>query len=111
MLESNRTVVAAVRDEGKARDVLPSSERLLVRSGVDVTDPSTFSDDLWEGVTQVVSAVGPTFSRTEQGPKYALSLVYQHAHARPELVLDSMWLLASVLVSNDVQPVVQTLCA
>ena len=74
MLESNRTVVAAVRDEGKARDVLPSSERLLVRSGVDVTDPSTFSDDLWEGVTQVVSAVGPTFSRTEQGPKYALSL-------------------------------------
>ena len=78
VLESNRTVVAAVRDEGKARDVLPSSERLVLRSGVDVTDPSTFSDDLWEGVTQVVSAVGPTFSRTEQGPKYALSLVNMH---------------------------------
>ena len=40
-----------------------------VLEAADVTDTSTFSEDLWRGVTQVVSAVGPTFQRTEEGPK------------------------------------------
>ena len=75
VLESNRTVVAAVRSGDKASDLLPKSERLVVKTGIDVSNPSTFPEDLWEGVTQVVSAVGPTFSRTEEGPKYAPKLV------------------------------------
>ena len=78
ILESQRTVVAAVREEGKAGDVLPEDERLVVKSGIDVTNPSTLGKDLFEGVTQVVSAVGPTFSRTEEGPKYAPFGVVHH---------------------------------
>lgn len=33
--------------------------RLFVKMGVDITDASTLSDELLEGVTQIVSAVGP----------------------------------------------------
>ena len=69
LVQANRSVVAAVRDPAKAEDVFQSISGDVAIEPADVTDTSSFTEDLWRGVTQVVSAVGPTFQRTEEGPK------------------------------------------
>ncbi len=35
--------------------------------GVDITNPSTLTADLFKGVTQVVCSVGPVYGRTPEG--------------------------------------------
>jgi hypothetical protein len=64
LLLAGRNVVAAARSADKAEvfaelepDSLPGT--LFIRTGIDITNPSTLSDELLEGVTQIVSAVGP----------------------------------------------------
>ena len=76
LLQANRAVVAAVRDPAKAEDLFQDASGSVAVEAADVTDPSTFSDSLWQGVSQVVSAVGPTFQRTEEGPKCAPHAAY-----------------------------------
>ena len=71
LLEANRSVVAAVRDPAKAEDLFSSAGGSVAIEAADVTDPSSFTEQLWQGVSQVVSAVGPTFQRSEDGPKCA----------------------------------------
>ena len=71
LVAANRTVVAAVRDPVKAEGLFHDASGSVAIEAADVTDPASFSDNLWQGVTQVVSAVGPTFQRTEEGPKCA----------------------------------------
>jgi hypothetical protein len=66
LLRSGRTVVAAVRTADKASEVFSALELqegrqaegkgdgiLFVQAGVDVTDESTLTPDLFAGVTQV----------------------------------------------------------
>jgi hypothetical protein len=64
LLAAGRDVVAAARSADKAEvfaelesDSAPG--KLFINTGVDVTDASTLGDELLEGVTQIVSAVGP----------------------------------------------------
>ena len=66
-------MVAAVRDPAKAEDLFATAGASVAVEAADVTDPSTFSDNLWQGVSQVVSAVGPTFRQSEDGPKCAFA--------------------------------------
>lgn len=78
LLAQGRTVVAAVRSPGRARDVFgkaglvegrqPGGAGILfVESGVDITNPDTLSPLMFEGVSQVVTAVGAVFGRTAEG--------------------------------------------
>lgn len=80
LLARGRTVVAAARGDGaKAREALASlgleegaqpgggGGALFVDAGVDVTDESTLTADLFEGVTQVVSALGGVTGRLPDG--------------------------------------------
>jgi len=78
LLRSGRDVVAAVRDASKLDAALAElqgevalteteKERLFVRAGVDVTDPATLSPDLFAGVQQVVTALGPIFGKLPEG--------------------------------------------
>lgn len=64
LLAAGRNVVAAARSAEKAEvfgELEPDSApgKLFIRTGIDVTDAATLSDELLEGVTQIVSAVGP----------------------------------------------------
>eukprot|EP00775_Hariotina_reticulata_P006495 gene6495-6723_t len=81
LVRSGRTVIAAARSAEKASEVFstaglkegyqqeeqPSSGILFVNSNVDVTDPSTLTAELFKGVTQVVSALGPVAGRLPDG--------------------------------------------
>ncbi|KIZ06137.1 hypothetical protein MNEG_1822 [Monoraphidium neglectum] len=80
LLRSGRTVVAAVRTADKASEVFSALELqegrqaegkgdgiLFVQAGVDVTDESTLTPDLFAGVTQVVSALGGVTGRLPDG--------------------------------------------
>jgi uncharacterized protein YbjT (DUF2867 family) len=72
LLAAGRNVVAAARSADKAEvfaELEPDSTpgKLFIRTGVDVTDASSLSDELLEGVTQIVSAVGPVFGCTPDG--------------------------------------------
>ena len=77
LLASGRTVVAAVRDSGKALDILgeqgvvegrnSSGGILFVEGSVDVTDSSSLTPELFSGVTSVVISTGAVFGRDEQG--------------------------------------------
>ena len=64
LLAAGRNVVAAARSAGKAEvfaELEPYSTpgKLFIKTGVDATDAATLGDELLEGVTQIVSAVGP----------------------------------------------------
>lgn len=64
LLAAGRDVVAAARSADKAEvfaELEPDNApgKLFIKTGVDVTDASSLSDELLEGVTQIVSAVGP----------------------------------------------------
>lgn len=71
--------MAAVRDEARAISAFEemgnikkgtqkdSDGILFVESGCDVTDPSTLTESLFEGVTQVVCATGAVFGRDAKG--------------------------------------------
>jgi hypothetical protein len=69
LLLENRTIVAAVRDENKAKEVLGrlvenfnSGSQLVIAGGIDVTEKATLAQsNLWEGVSQVAIALGPVF--------------------------------------------------
>lgn len=84
LLAAGRTVVAASRSEARASDVLlapagrgglglvpgrklPSGGALFLETGVDVTDPTTLPPQLFEGVTQVVLALGGVVGRLPGG--------------------------------------------
>ncbi|WIA12335.1 hypothetical protein OEZ85_012388 [Tetradesmus obliquus] len=84
LVRSGRTVIAAVRSADKAAEVFeaaglkegyqqPSGNGsgsfgiLITAAGVDVTNPATLSAELFEGVTQVVSALGPVAGRLPDG--------------------------------------------
>ena len=83
LLASGRDVVAAVRDEARARDALEAvgvaaegvqpggRATLAIVSNVDVTTPSTLdpasNPALWTGVTQAVLALGPVVERPPEG--------------------------------------------
>jgi uncharacterized protein YbjT (DUF2867 family) len=84
LLASGRVVVAAARSEARAADVLlapkdkgglalsaqtrlPSGGALFVEPNVDVTDPSTLPPRLFEGVSQVVIALGGVVGRLPSG--------------------------------------------
>lgn len=71
LLSSGRTVVAALRDESKSSTLKEASagaeDRLFTRAGIDITDSSTLTPDLLEGVVQIAIAVGPIFGRTSEG--------------------------------------------
>jgi len=72
LLGAGRNVVAAVRSQDKAEvfeemGLDGATGTLFVKAGVDITDAATLSDGLLEGVTQIVSAVGPVFGRTPEG--------------------------------------------
>jgi len=72
-------VVAAARDASKARDILaelglregrqadPDQGIIFIESGVDVTDASTLTPELFSGVEQVICALGAVFGRTADG--------------------------------------------
>lgn len=78
LLESGRTVIAAVRDGKKALDALKDSYGisegrqqsggiLFMESGIDVTNKATLTRDLFAGVSQVVCATGAVFGRDSEG--------------------------------------------
>lgn len=47
---------------------------LAIEGGVDITNPKTLSrHGLWDGVTQVVCAVGPVFGRLPNGKMGSVS--------------------------------------
>lgn len=68
------TVVAAARDAARTTATLKTllgdvadMSKLFVKGGVDVTDASTLTSDLFEGVTKVVSATGAIFGADATG--------------------------------------------
>eukprot|EP00878_Enallax_costatus_P001050 GHUV01001185.1.p1 GENE.GHUV01001185.1~~GHUV01001185.1.p1 ORF type:complete len:643 (+),score=165.16 GHUV01001185.1:143-2071(+) len=78
LVRSGRTVVAAVRSTDKASEVFESCGLkegnssssggiLITAGGVDVTNPETLTAELFQGVTQVVSALGPVAGRLPDG--------------------------------------------
>jgi uncharacterized protein YbjT (DUF2867 family) len=84
LLASGRTVVAAARSEARASDILlapaekgglgltpgrklPSGGALFLETSVDVTDPKTLPPQLFEGVSQVVIALGGVVGRLPGG--------------------------------------------
>lgn len=104
LILSGRTVVAAVRSTEKARTVYQeigvkegvqedASGILFIDEGVDVTNPETLDrPELWKGVTQVVSLLGPVF-----GPQPGGGMGY-FDDMTPERVEAGGWkALASIL--------------
>lgn len=68
LAKAGRCIVAAARDSEKARAVAEqASGQAEFQGRVDVTDASSLGDHIFQGVSQVVLAVGPSFSRTEAG--------------------------------------------
>eukprot|EP00884_Botryococcus_braunii_P010535 jgi/Botrbrau1/19483/Bobra.0714s0001.1 len=77
LLKAGRTVVAAVRDSGRALSIFQEAgltpglqsngAGLIVDAGVDITDQKTLEGPLWSGISQVVLAVGPVFGRLPEG--------------------------------------------
>ncbi|GBF93005.1 hypothetical protein Rsub_05616 [Raphidocelis subcapitata] len=78
LLRDGRTVVAAVRSADKATEVFSSlgvaegrqegsGGILFVDAGVDVTKEETLTEELFRGVTQVVSALGGVAGRLPDG--------------------------------------------
>lgn len=62
LLTSGREVVAACRNEEKGKELLrdtAKNPKFWIRGGLDVT--SNVDESIFEGVTQVVSCVGPVF--------------------------------------------------
>lgn len=47
---------------------LQKSKQLFLENNVDITDSSALlKDELWQGVSQVVTTVGPAFGRQSDG--------------------------------------------
>ncbi len=81
LVKSGRTVIAAARSADKAAEVFgerglvegfqdPAARSggiLLTAPGVDVTDASSLSAELFQGVTQVVTALGGVAGRLPDG--------------------------------------------
>jgi hypothetical protein len=60
----NKAIILTGRNESKLNDLFSSiqSKNVIIRSNVDVTKPETITADLFEGVEQVVCAIGPAFA-------------------------------------------------
>ena len=76
LLASGRTVVAAVRSREKALEIFAEAGVtegrnakgiLFVEEGVDVTDATSLTAELFAGVTSVVVSTGAVFGRDENG--------------------------------------------
>lgn len=76
LLQAGRTVVAAGRDSEKVKSALHElgleegsthGGILAFEGGIDIANAGSLSNGLWEGVEQVVIAVGPTYSKSENG--------------------------------------------
>jgi len=77
LLDSGRTVVAAVRSAEMATKVFselglkggpqPSGGALILRGAVDVTDAATITPELFNGISQVVIAMGAVAGRLPDG--------------------------------------------
>ena len=79
LLAAGRTVVAAVRDETRAKEAFePLGIKvgrqqdgrggiLFLQPSVDVTNASTLTSDVFQGAQQVVCTLGPVFGRTAEG--------------------------------------------
>ena len=73
LIGAGREVVATSHTADKLEQRLDSNSmkgegRLHFESGVDITDRSAVMQaDLWKGVSQVVTAVGPAFGRQADG--------------------------------------------
>lgn len=68
LAKAGRCVVAAARDSEKARSIAEEAAGgAEFEGGVDVTSPDSLSKHIFQGVSQVVLAVGPTFSNSEAG--------------------------------------------
>jgi NAD(P)-dependent dehydrogenase (short-subunit alcohol dehydrogenase family) len=88
LLAAGRNVVAAARSAEKAElfaELEPDSApgKLFIRTGVDVTDASTLGDELLEGVTQIVSAVGPVSTAAGNTPHSILNVCALAVHLHP----------------------------
>lgn len=78
LLRKGRTVIAAVRDEDRTREIFSSlgciqgrqssgPGILFIQRGVDVTRPETLTVELFQGAQQVICALGPVFGRLSDG--------------------------------------------
>ena len=82
LIEAGRDVVATSHTPDKLEKRLDSNNmqgggRLHLESNLDITDSSALMQaELWKGVSQVVTAVGPAFGRQSDGSMgYAARLV------------------------------------
>lgn len=68
LLMAGRNVVVAACNETKAMETFGPAytkqwkDSLFIRLGVDVTNPDTLTAELYDGVSQLVSSIGPSFS-------------------------------------------------
>lgn len=78
LLAEGRDVIAAVRDSARAKQMLVVEMGLsegkkgarggfVIRGGVDVTNPETLTEELFQGATQVVISTGAVFGQKEDG--------------------------------------------
>ena len=79
LLQQGRTVVAAVRQRERARQLFQEmgvtegrqafnpAGILFIADGVNVTDPETLSENLFAGVQQLVLCLGPVFGKLPDG--------------------------------------------
>ena len=84
LIEAGRDVVATSHTPDKLEKRLDSSSmkgegRLHLENNVDITDSSALMQaELWKGVSQVVTTVGPAFGRQPDGSMgYAARFVIQ----------------------------------
>ena len=73
LIHSGRQVVATSHQADKLQKIfaaknLQDSKQLFFENNVDITDASALKrQDLWKGVSQVVTTVGPAFGRQPDG--------------------------------------------
>mmetsp|Transcript_15982 Transcript_15982/g.26913 ORF Transcript_15982/g.26913 Transcript_15982/m.26913 type:complete len:680 (+) Transcript_15982:106-2145(+) len=64
LLEENKQIVIPARNETKVMEVfgdLIENENIFVDPTIDLTDPYSVTSELFDGVDQIVSSLGPTF--------------------------------------------------
>ena len=62
-LDSGRIVIAATKNATKTKELMnehKNNKNLIIKSGIDVTNITTFSSTLFKGVSQIISVIGPS---------------------------------------------------
>lgn len=73
LVKTGRSVVASSHQTDKVEQLyqqkgLQGSGKVYYENGVDITNKEDLmNDDLWKGVSQVVTTVGPAFGRQPDG--------------------------------------------